>query len=122
MMSISGTVPDIRRKTQDIVVQCAGFGWFKTLKITLKTVEKRCFLHAMKPCELMPDYTFQSNDISMIFTLRNQEKTGGFDDNIIRDFQVGLEDVIRQEYKGYRWDLHLKRPAWASVIRQEAKG
>ena len=41
-------------------------------------------------------------DISMIYTLRNQEKTGGFDDNIIDPFEVGLGDVIRQEYKGYR--------------------
>ena len=71
----------------------------------------------------------KNDGISMIFTLRNQEKTGGFDDNIIEPFEVGLGDVIRQEYKGYRWDLHLerwklhlKRPAWASVIRQEAKG
>ena len=50
----------------------------------------------------MPDYTFQSNDISMLFALRNQEKTRGFDDNIIKLFEVGLGDVIRQEYKGYR--------------------
>ena len=102
MMSIFGTVPDIRPKTPDIVVRYADFGQLETLEITLTTVEKRCFLHAMKACELMPDYIFQSNDISMIFTLRNQEKTGGFDDNIICLFEVGLGDVIRQEYKGYR--------------------
>ena len=36
MMSISGTVPDIRRKTQDIVVQYADAVQIKTLKITLK--------------------------------------------------------------------------------------
>ena len=41
----------------------------------------------MKAGWLMPDCTLQSNDISMIFTLRNQEKTGGFDDNIIELFQ-----------------------------------
>ena len=64
--------------------------------------EKRCFLHAMKARWLMPDYTLQSDDISTISTLRNQEKTGGFDDNIIEPFEVGLGDVIRQEYKGYR--------------------
>lgn len=50
----------------------------------------------------MPDYTLPSDDISTIFTLRNQEKTGSFDDNIIEPFEVGLGDVIRQEYKGYR--------------------
>ena len=44
----------------------------------------------------------KNDGISMIYTLRNQEKTGGFDDNIIELFEVGLGDVIRQEYKGYR--------------------
>ena len=102
MISISGTVPDIWSKTPDIVAQCANFGQLETLEITLKTVEKSCFLHAMKAGWLMPDYTLQSDDISIIFSLRNQEKTGGFDDNIICLFEVGLGDVIRQEYKGYR--------------------
>ena len=101
-MSIFGTVPDIRPKTPDIVVRYADFGQLETLKITLKTDEKRCFLHAMKAGQLMPDYTLQSDDIPIIFTLRTQEKTGGFDDNIICLFEVGLGDVIRQEYKGYR--------------------
>lgn len=50
----------------------------------------------------MPDYTLPGDDISIIFDLRNQEKTRGFDDNIIELFEVGLGDVIRQEYKGYR--------------------
>ena len=56
----------------------------------------------MKARWLMPDYTLQSDDISTIFTLRNQEKTGGFDDNIIEPFEVGLGDVIRHKYEGYR--------------------
>ena len=36
MMSISGRVPDIRRKTQDVVVQYADAEQIKTLEITLK--------------------------------------------------------------------------------------
>ena len=50
----------------------------------------------------MPDYTLQNDDISIISTLSNQEKTGGFDDNIIEPFEVGLGDVIRHKYEGYR--------------------
>lgn len=38
LMRISGTMPDIRPKTPDIVVRYAGFDRLETLKITPKTL------------------------------------------------------------------------------------
>lgn len=38
MMRIVGMMPDMRLKTPDIVVRCAGFDRLETLKITPKTL------------------------------------------------------------------------------------
>ena len=53
MIGIVGIMPDMGRKTPDMVVEYADFGRLKTLEIA----PKMAFLHAMKARWLMPDST-----------------------------------------------------------------
>ena len=65
-------------------------------------VKNGFFESLRKPCIYSCCHLMKNIYISIIFNLRNQEKTRGFDDNINKLFEVGLGDVIRKEYKGYR--------------------
>ena len=95
MMSISGTVPDIRLKTQDIVVQYANAERIKPLGISPKMAffrsktafssryENLVFIPAATCCHLM-----KNDGISILLYGAVWNKPMGFDDVIIRNFQI----------------------------------